>query len=303
MGLNCTGKYLSCYLIFDILLYLSVLLSVVVCYSNLAPPSGGYFQCDDKSIMFPYQGDTVSTKILLIMVFLPFILIVFATELFQAYEKVLLTGIKIAAATTGQVFLRFWVSLTFSMCINLAMKTLTAVPRPHFIDTCQPRWDIINCSAHGGNVNINLTLCKGYEDNPDSVTDAIKSFPSGHAQISCFAAAFTIVYLYVRLDTRNSYLLRYWLQLVLVVMAIYSCQSRVSDHRHHVMDVVVGGAIGIVIGVSVALQHTFPLHHSREEEKEPIQNHQSSRLRLINTGLGTGTVTDVEKDEKPKPGS
>ena len=96
------------------------------------------------------------------------------------------------------------------------------------------------------------------------------------------------MYLSVRLDVRNSYLLRYWLQLVLVVMAIYSCQSRVSDHRHHVMDVVVGGAIGIVIGVSVALQHTFPLHHSREEEKEPIQNHQSSRLRLINTGLGTG---------------
>jgi len=305
MGLNCIGKYLSCYLILDILLYLSVLLSVLVCYSSLAPPSGGYFHCDDQSIMFPHLGDTVSTKILLVMVFLPFILIVFATEMSQASEKVLLTSIRIAAVTTSQVFLRFWVSLTFSMCINLAMKTLTAVPRPHFIDTCQPRWDMINCSAHGGNVNIDLSLCQGYEDDPDSVTDAIKSFPSGHAQISCFAAAFTIVYLSVRLDMRNSYLLRYWLQLVLVVMAIYSCQSRVSDHRHHVMDVVVGGAIGIVIGVTAALQHNFPPHHSTEEEnieKETIQN-QPSTLRLINTGFGIGTVTSVEKDEKPKPGS
>ena len=57
------------------------------------------------------------------------------------------------------LYFRFWVSLTFSMCINLAMKTLTAVPRPHFIDTCQPRWDIINCSAHGGWDRISGLLC------------------------------------------------------------------------------------------------------------------------------------------------
>ena len=54
-------------------------------------------------------------------------------------------------------------------------------------------WTIVSHLIILSNVNINLTLCKGYEDNPDSVTDAIKSFPSGHAQISCFAAAFTIV--------------------------------------------------------------------------------------------------------------
>ena len=43
------------------------------------------------------------------------------------------------------------------------------------------------------NVDIDISLCQGYGDDPDSVYDAIKSFPSGHAQVSCFAAAFTIV--------------------------------------------------------------------------------------------------------------
>ena len=43
------------------------------------------------------------------------------------------------------------------------------------------------------NVDIDISLCQGYEHDPDSVYDAIKSFPSGHAQVSCFAAAFTIV--------------------------------------------------------------------------------------------------------------
>ena len=54
-------------------------------------------------------------------------------------------------------------------------------------------WTMLSHLIILSNVNIDLTLCQGYEDDPDSVTDAIKSFPSGHAQISCFAAAFTIV--------------------------------------------------------------------------------------------------------------
>ena len=31
------------------------------------------------------------------------------------------------------------------------------------------------------------------KEDPDLVSDAMKSFPSGHAQMSCFAAAFIIV--------------------------------------------------------------------------------------------------------------
>ena len=40
---------------------------------------------------------------------------------------------------------------------------------------------------------MDISLCHGFEEDPDSVSDAMKSFPSGHAQMSCFAAAFTIV--------------------------------------------------------------------------------------------------------------
>ena len=40
---------------------------------------------------------------------------------------------------------------------------------------------------------MDITLCHGFEEDPDIVSDAMKSFPSGHAQLSCFAAAFIIV--------------------------------------------------------------------------------------------------------------
>ena len=44
---------------------------------------------------------------------------------------------------------------------------------------------------------MDISLCHGVEEDPDSVSDAIKSFPSGHAQMSCFAAAFAIVSFYL----------------------------------------------------------------------------------------------------------
>ena len=67
------------------------------------------------------------------------------------------------------------------------------------------------------------------------------------------------VYLSARMKTSRSHLAKYWLQLVLVVMAIFSSTSRVLDHRHHTMDVVVGGAtISVVIGVIAALEIEYP---------------------------------------------
>ena len=107
-------------------------------------------------------------------------------------------------------YFRFWVSLTWNVAINMALKTMTAIPRPHFIDTCQPDWGRVNCSQFGGyvasfhhssilsflyfrNVAYDPQLCQCSTTDPDSVSDAMKSFPSGHAQMSAFTAAFCIV--------------------------------------------------------------------------------------------------------------
>jgi len=282
--------------LFDILLYLTVLTPVILSYCNLLTPLGGSFNCDDSSIRFPYQGDTVSSKILFCIIFIPVIIIVFTTEVFQDSAGVC----KGVVLTTVNIFLRFLVFLTLNLFLNMVIKIMTAVPRPHFLATCQPRWGKVNCSAYGGNVDIDLSyLCQGYEDDPDSAYDSIKSFPSGHAQLSCFAAAFNIVYLHRRLDTKNTFLLKHWLQLVLVVMAIFSSTSRVADHRHHVMDVVVGGAIGAIIGAMAALETVSTLLVNPVEEiakKEAIEN-ESTRLKIIN--IGCKARSPREQDNHP----
>ena len=56
------------------------------------------------------------------------------------------------------------------------------------------------------------------------------------------------------------------------------------------MDVVVGAAIGVVIGVFAALEIEFPQYKEMEKEeveKDIIQK-QPSKLRLISTEFGNG---------------
>ena len=80
-----------------------------------------------------------------------------------------------------------------------------------------------------------------------------------------------------RLETSSSHLVKNWLQLVMVVMAIFPSTSRVLEHRHHYMDVVVGAAIGVVLGVIAALEIQYPKYdymEKEEVEKDKIQKQQ-----------------------------
>jgi hypothetical protein len=98
------------------------------------------------------------------------------------------------------------------------------------------------------------------------------------------------VYLSGRLDTTQSHLAKYWLQLLLVVMAIFSSTTRISDQRHHAVDVVVGAAIGIVCGVTAALGIVFPTYQNMEvgKEEEEVKQKGASKTQLINCELQLG---------------
>jgi hypothetical protein len=75
-----------------------------------------------------------------------------------------------------------------------------------------------------------------------------------------------------------------------VVMAIFSSTTRISDHRHHAVDVVVGAAIGIVCGVTAALSIVFPTHDNieMEKEEEEVKQKEASKTQLINRESGLG---------------
>jgi len=271
----------------DLFLYLSVLILLLAIYKHLIPPTTGYFNCNDPSIWLPYKGDTFSTKVLIAVSFLTFFVFVFLTELTVSLTLNLtpILRVKTAAISTANVFLIFFLSMTWNVCINLVLKTLTAIPRPHFIATCNPDWSAIDCEQFKGNVEYNISHCQVPEEELEELFDAMKSFPSGHAQLACFTATFLIIYLQHRLHV-NSLLTVYWLQLVLVIMASMSSISRITDNRHHPADVWVGAILGIL----VAILATMRLQTSENCKPESFQETNCEPKKPSQIGLLGSTL-------------
>lgn len=81
---------------------------------------------------------------------------------------------------------------------------------------------------------------------PRALYDAMKSFPSGHAQLSTHCAVFVILYVQNRIGTHFSSLWKHLLQMVFLVFALVCSISRIVDKRHHWWDVLAGMLIGAV---------------------------------------------------------
>lgn len=293
---------------------LAALLPVAASLYGVLPPLGGTWSCQDPSIRFNYKGDTVSTKLLLCSILIPIFFVVLITETFHVPWSRLWVVTRTAFSTTLSVYLRFFVSLTFNIVVNMVLKTLSSVPRPHFVDTCSPDWNRINCSANGGHVDFQLEDCVGEEGGRERVRevyDAFKSFPSGHAQLSCFTAAFLMVYLERRLGTSHSRLWKYWLHLLITCLASFSCFSRLQDHRHHLLDVLVGAVLGLGMGVIAALGLELPDQEFGGVEKEGIKKDMQeqfvkqkrpSKMRLLNSEFGSVVETERElREVNPNP--
>ena len=91
-------------------------------------------------------------------------------------------------------------------------------------------------------------------------------------------------------------LLKFWLQLLLVLMAATSSISRITDNRHHAADVWVGAALGILMAVLGWTElanideaegaapdcRQSDLTGPHKEKKEKRQ----SKIRLLNSSFG-----------------
>jgi len=131
--------------------------------------------------------------------------------------------------------------------------------RPHFFSVCNPNISTICTANHPVTQYVIDYSCapnKTMFDNEDrTIEKALKeihlSFPSGHATFSVQAAVFSIWYLQSRSpqlpnSIRDTFILPL-IQLGLLVMAFFTCISRVMDNKHHPTDVIAGALIGTII--------------------------------------------------------
>ena len=165
------------------------------------------------------------------------------------------------------MFLFSYVSYQSINCIiNIILKSLASTPRPHFYDTCSPDWDRVGLMCDDNNsVKFDISLCDKYDDsNYNIIMDSMKSFPSGHSQLSLCCGVFLVLYLHRRLTSSYNLTL---IQMMILTLSLFCAVSRLLDHRHHLVDVVAGSIIGAVVGHCALIDAYKELQFSSIKEK------------------------------------
>ncbi|CAL8273729.1 unnamed protein product [Lota lota] len=130
-------------------------------------------------------------------------------------------------------------SFVFGGCVGQSLTNMAKLSvgrlRPNFLKVCNITYASIKCTpgAYVADVHCQQPRTK-------LVEEARKSFFSGHASFAMYTMLYLAFYLQARLSWRGARLLRPLVQFLLVMIAIYTGLSRISDYRHHPSDVLAG---------------------------------------------------------------
>ncbi|XP_032066926.1 phospholipid phosphatase 3-like isoform X2 [Thamnophis elegans] len=132
----------------------------------------------------------------------------------------------------------------FGCCVGQSLTNMAKIAvgrlRPHFLAVCQPNFTHIVCSAG----YLEDYVCTGSRSKEQ---EARKSFYSGHASFAMYTTMYLVFYLQARFTWRGARLLRPLVQFVLLMLALYTGLTRISDYRHHPSDVIVGLLQGALV--------------------------------------------------------
>nr|XP_020466222.1 phospholipid phosphatase 3-like [Monopterus albus] len=130
-------------------------------------------------------------------------------------------------------------SFLFGCCVGQSLTNMAKLSvgrlRPNFLSVCNITYASINCALGS---YVSQVPCR--QPNRKMEEEARKSFFSGHASFAMYTMLYLAFYLQARLSWRGARLLRPLIQFLLVMIAIYTGLSRISDYRHHPTDVLTG---------------------------------------------------------------
>ncbi|XP_008327658.1 phosphatidic acid phosphatase type 2D [Cynoglossus semilaevis] len=130
-------------------------------------------------------------------------------------------------------------SFLFGCCVGQSLTNMAKLSvgrlRPNFLSVCNITYASINCTIGS---YVPQAICR--QPKHKMVEEARKSFFSGHASFAMYTMLYLAFYLQARLSWRGARLLRPLIQFLLVMIAVYTGLSRISDYRHHPTDVLTG---------------------------------------------------------------
>jgi len=259
----------SAALLFIDFVCVAVLACGVIIFAKVGKPYKRGFFCNDESIQKPYKDSTIPTVTAAAVGFALVLVVVVGTELLLNHlQKTGRVAREPEPYSAGSCLSKIpptiktivWVLCTclFGAAMNQLLTDVGKYSigrlRPHFLDVCKPNWSKFNCTDDRGNyvfiVNDVCTVAEGTYKAKESRL----SFPSGHSSFTAFIMVFLALYIEAKLILpRRSKFLKPFIQCVLILMALYTGFSRVSDYKHHWSDVLAG----FFLGTSVAFVTIF----------------------------------------------
>ncbi|XP_066531920.1 phosphatidic acid phosphatase type 2D [Hoplias malabaricus] len=138
----------------------------------------------------------------------------------------------------------------FGCCIGQSLTNMAKLSvgrlRPNFLSVCNVTYALLGCTPGAYVPNVK---CRSSDKDEE---EARKSFFSGHASFAMYTMLYLAFYLQARLSWRGARLLRPLIQFLLVMLAVYTGLSRISDYRHHPTDVLTGFLQGALTAYWVA---------------------------------------------------
>lgn len=203
------------------------------------------FSIKDISLQYSYipENETYAPLwFLLILIFLlPLIIIIVSSIIILDDKNKKLLFWEIHSAILG----------SFGCCCSqlllvVIMKNVALVPRPDLISRCQPTDHSVSNSVYLSTIDI----CSN--TNISLIKDGFKSFPSGHSSTIFASQTFLALFLIGKMKISDISYFSWKFLLSIMFPLIISFRvslSRISDHRHKIIDVLFGGFIGVSFGL------------------------------------------------------
>ncbi|XP_070597668.1 phospholipid phosphatase 3-like [Erythrolamprus reginae] len=250
----------------DIVCLLVASIPFFICEFSLVSPVHRGFFCNDSSISYPLKHhETINDTVLISTGTLISFLAIIIGEILHVYHLPHSSRSALSHPYAAALYKEIG-SFLFGCCVGQSLTNMAKVAvgrlRPHFLAVCQPNFTQIVCSAG----YLEDYVCTG---SRSKVKEARKSFYSGHASFAMYSMMYLVFYLQARFTWQGARLLRPLVQFVLLMLALYTGFTRVSDYQHHPSDVVVGLLQGALVAYWVAFYISSMFHCKQQPHPMP----------------------------------
>ncbi|XP_006008641.1 phosphatidic acid phosphatase type 2D [Latimeria chalumnae] len=264
----------------DIVCLLVASIPFLVCEIKAIKPYNRGFYCDDTSIQYPFlKTETISDPVLIAAGNLITGLVIVVGESYRVRRLnphsrsfVINPYVRVIYKEIGA----FMFGCAIGQSLTNMAKVTVGRLRPNFLSVCKVNLSTISCSQGYYNENYNCT------GNQSLIIEGRKSFYSGHASFAMYTMLYLVFYLQARFTWHGARLLRPLIQFLLLMIALYTGLSRISDYKHHPSDVLAGFLQGALVAYWVTF-HISSMFKSKRNCKEespaspqsPVSNHHT----------------------------